>query len=184
MRSAILLVTSLLAMAALADPGTGRISVKEDEFSGSSTVILDELKLQGELDFTAFLATKIEGRKTDPVLAGLFGKLSGVAVQFTSSNQKWRFLQCHTLNWLADGDRISSATKHDGTLGSGYVLEFVDTTIPFTIFVKMATSKSLRGKLCNTEFEFTTAQIGTLKTFAEQAGIYEAIDAYDRVQKK
>lgn len=181
---AILLITGLLATAALADLSTGRIFVKEDEFAGSSTVFIDGLQLQGELEFTAFLSTKIEGKKIEPALLGVFGEMAGVAVKLTSSNNKWRFLQCHTLDWLADGERINSTTRHDGRVGNGHVLEFVDTNIPFRKFACMATASNLRGKLCNTEFEFSPTQIGTLKAFAEQAGIYEAIEAYSRAQKK
>jgi hypothetical protein len=71
----------------------------------------------------------------------------------TTSSDEWQYLDDHDLDGLCDGEKIAFETpSHDGTVGDGYVLEFMWTTLPKGQLSKLGNCKELDLRLGITEF--------------------------------
>ena len=47
----------------------------------------------------------------------------GLIIMF--ENESWEYLRCNTVNFLIDGERLAPSIIYDGTVSSGYVLEYI-----------------------------------------------------------
>lgn len=170
MRIATLLIVFLLSSGCLAvaqntiNPD-GKIEHKHDEFKGVSTVWAKDIELKDAstlltngLTLDAFLITKISNAPVKPEVIFLMIK---------TTSRDWQYLECHSLDFLADGDPIhADKVTHDGSVGRGYVLEFISANIKPGNLLKIANSQVVRGRLCNTEFALTPAQISKFRELA------------------
>jgi len=144
----------------------GHITENYDKFTDYTTVKIEHMIIKktshgyNGLELTAY-ADKDKFSKSHVVLISLMSQSSG-----------WKYLKCHRLIILADGDPVTfHKTKHDGNVGSGYVLEFISLTLKSKEFLKMANSKTLEGRLCRDEFSFTLEQIDQFKKLATMANL-------------
>jgi hypothetical protein len=87
-----------------------------------------------------------------------------VYINFYSQSKDWEYLECHDVNILADGKRISIIkTTHDGHVGEGYVLEYVDSIISWDEVKKLSSAKNVEVQICNTEFVLSPKDMANLK---------------------
>ena len=85
----------------------------------------------------------------------------------SASSNSWQYLECHSLNFLVDGQPVPAGdTEHDGTVGLGYVIEYVRFHAPLNLVERMAQARSVEGKLCNTEFTFKPETLRLMRDFA------------------
>lgn len=137
----------------------GKVTTKEDEFTGTKSVVLDGLDLGSQLRAVAF------------ALPG--GTV--VRLQITAWNTEWAYLKCHSLDWQLDGrPQPGPPTSHDGDVNSspsGGVYEYISQNIPFKLFRRIAQASTVKARLCNHVLEFTPQQISSLRVFADTVGI-------------
>lgn len=135
-------VAMLLVFVAWAVSAFAQVSVEYDEFRHVTVV-----KLAPELGLRvpAFRALAVkETVSRNPAR-------SYITIGFVSHSEDWQYLKCHHLLALADGTAVElGESKHDGSVGEGYVLEFVDVHINLATLTQLANAKEVRFKLCNT----------------------------------
>lgn len=85
----------------------------------------------------------------------------------SSSSDGWDYLECHPLAFLVDGQAVDAGeTEHDGTVGRGYVLEYVKFIAPLALIEGMGRARAVEGKLCGTEFTFKPETLRLMRDFA------------------
>jgi len=94
-----------------------------------------------------------------------------VILRIVSHSEDWEFLRNSRLIFIADEEKIDLGDlERDGTVGSGYVLEFLNTMIPAKTFLKIINSKTVQGQLFHIEFHLSEEQLEALRDFA--SGLY------------
>jgi hypothetical protein len=87
---------------------------------------------------------------------------------FVLKTSSWAYLRCHSIHCLADGKPVElPPSKHEGTVGRGFVVEHISITIPFNIAEQLSKCEKVEFKLCNTEFTLTKEEVQDLRTFVE-----------------
>jgi hypothetical protein len=92
---------------------------------------------------------------------------------FISSNESWRYLTCHSVYLLIDGKPFRSIkTQHRGSVGRGYVLEFIKTDLTFEEIKEISKATKVEFKICNDVWELARfpasarpSNLDDLKTF-------------------
>ena len=83
------------------------------------------------------------------------------------SSDSWQYLKCHSLNFLVDGQPVPvGETDHDGSVGRGYVIEYVRFQAPLSLIERMGQARSVEAKICNTEFTFKPETLRLMRDFA------------------
>ena len=90
-----------------------------------------------------------------------------VGVTFYRTGESWAYLKCNHVHFLADGERLSPDTDHDGSIHSGSVAEYVSMTIPKAYLRKLASSAEAKVRICDDETVFSD---GVKQTFAKFIG--------------
>ena len=92
---------------------------------------------------------------------------TSVRVMLSSTSRSgWKYLKCHSLSFLVDGQPYSVAgEKHDGNVGTGYVSEHISFDVPRALVEDMGRGRVVEGQLCNTEFTFTPNTLGHVRSF-------------------
>jgi len=159
-QSMLLLAVSFALAATQVQAGAshGSVTAEQDEFDEYPIVTAKGIKLSAGLELWG-VATQ--------------GGSSGAYLVLQAKADSWQYLRCNSLTLLADGTRLRVETTHDGTVGRGYVLEYVSFTLKAPDLRKLAHASTLKGKLCNTVFGLSPAQIGTLKKFYETSALRE-----------
>ncbi len=88
-------------------------------------------------------------------------------INLQSSADSWRYLQCHHTGWLVDDKPFQLPQPiHDGSVGSGYVLEFL-IIAPVTLkqIEQLARAKKVEFKVCNDEYTATTNEMDDFRVF-------------------
>ncbi len=70
----------------------------------------------------------------------------------TATSKTWRFLKYHRVVFLADGKRIEPKTDHDGTVGTGYVLELIQMRLSVAELAALTAAPFVEGKLGTSTF--------------------------------
>lgn len=90
-----------------------------------------------------------------------------VQIGVTSKTEDWQYLTSHSLNLIVDGEPMSlGEMSHDGSVGSGYVLEFMWVSIPVAKFRKIANAAKVEAQLFSTEFVFPDEVLKGMKEMA------------------
>lgn len=92
-----------------------------------------------------------------------------VSFSLVSTSGDWRYLKCYSLSLLLDSlISMHPITKHEGDVGRGYVIEFVNSRFPINEFLQIVNAKKVEGKLCNTEFLLSSEQLEALRDLASR----------------
>ncbi len=107
-----------------------------------------------------------------PTLIGTFAgdKLvtspTTISLLFQKTSPDWKYLQCFGTDFLLDGRPFSlGEPTHDGRVGAGYVLEFIQFTVGFTRIVELASAHTVEVKICNDEFRLSAQEMSIIKDF-------------------
>ena len=161
----IVLSLSLLVMVACSVHPT--VNVKRDEFAQTTTVYLENV----ELLFNAY--SHLTGGPTSLKLSFLrmiAPQYSPVQLVFASWSDDWVYLRCHDLYWLINDVSVRVETKRQpGSVRGRYVHEFITTEIPFETIENMVNARSVRGRLCTTEFKLSPEHLSALGQFVTSA---------------
>ncbi len=82
----------------------------------------------------------------------------------------WRYLTHHPVTFLVDGARFKYRPEHDGTVGNGYVLEFLWIHPSKEQFLKMVYAKKLQVEVGLDQFDLRGTRLDALKDFASYWG--------------
>jgi hypothetical protein len=132
---------------ALACGGAGRqvgYRAEYDEFTRSSSEIV-EFNLWSESPFA------VPG---GPGYLLRVGRADSAVLSFTIDHDgSWRYLTCHRVDILADGEPVQLApSSHDGRPRAGGVVESISTEMPIASVVQLAGAQRIRVRICNDEF--------------------------------
>jgi len=165
MKALVLMLSVLVIVGCSATPLT--VTTKRDEFAKTTTVSLENVSLLFNPDAgltggpTSLKLTFF--RMIDP-------SYSPVRLVFASWSDNWVYLTCQDLYWLID-DRsvLVRARREPGSVGGDNVDEFISAEMPFEAIESMANAKSVRGRLCSTEFQLSHEQLLALRQFVSSA---------------
>lgn len=134
------------------------VKVKADRFTKTTTIstVPQAQSSDGQPALTV-MATLTEGKTT----AGL--------LLVSSSSKGWRYLNCNSTAWLVDDEPFPMPSgKHDGSVGRGYVLEFLNIS-PITGMqvAQLGSAKRIEYKVCNDEYLVTPSEMQDLARFHE-----------------
>ena len=138
------------------------ITEEFDRFTSTTNVLLkpDFDEADGEPG-SLFVLYSYEGEGPTPPAT--------VEFSFYSSHDGWKYLKCHSLYFLLDGEKqMAVDTDHRGNVGKGYVTEFVSATFTLKDFLAIVNSTKVEGRLCNDEFKFSLNQMSALRDFASR----------------
>jgi len=137
------------------------IEIKYDRFKNKTVVRTDPKKTAGTVIQPALvLIGTYDGQTPSRPGECLLG--------FALRSPSWKYLRCHSINCLADEKPVELPhSKHDGSVGRGYVIEHVSISIPFNIVEQLSKCEKVEFKLCNTEFSLSRYEMEDLKTFVE-----------------
>ncbi len=93
-------------------------------------------------------------------------------ITIVSKSDSWEYLECHFVKWLVDDRPLDLGDfEHNGSIGSGYVLEFVTGRLKPTGLEAMTKAQKIEYKICNDVFKLTESEMadvrGLKKTFDE-----------------
>ena len=135
------------------------IQINFDRFS-KKTIVTTEGTSQFldrmEVELTPRWFAKFDGQK--PTLA------PPVSLTFWKKSESWEYLRCNVLAMLVDGSPFPVGTsKHDGTVGSGYVLERISVSLTAANATKLSKANLVEFKICNTEGRFSENDLADLR---------------------
>jgi hypothetical protein len=133
--------------------------VEYDEFDRTTTVALGDRWLVGQLALNGRFVYLGKTPRVPPL----------VLFTLRSQSEEWEYLRCHFVDMLADGTPVRlGKPEHDGHVGNGYVIEFVNFTVAPTQLFRMAAAKQVRGRICNVEFTLSDEDRLALQEFASR----------------
>jgi hypothetical protein len=140
----------------------------EDRFSGKTSVVLEEefgtAKRSSRPSITFITAMRKDG--TAPRML--------VSLAFVSDG--WEYMRCSNVSMLIDGKQVDLPDfEHDGTVGRGYVIEYLKVMTSTDLARKIADAqRSVELKVCNDEFVMPRALITSAKKFVSLVPAVEA----------
>jgi len=90
-----------------------------------------------------------------------------IAIFLNSIADTWRYLMCHRTHWLVDDKPFKlSKAIHDGSTGSGYVLEHVIIRgVTVKQIEQLARAKKIEFKICTDEYVATSQEVEDFRVF-------------------
>jgi hypothetical protein len=147
----------LVALAALAVPAFAQVTVEYDEFKRQTIVTLHAEPLDSAPSLLAIGSKEEVSKKPEE---------KNIILNFVSHSEDWEYLKCHELNALADGQPVElGESNHDGSVGEGYVVEYVGVTINLKTLMKLTKAKEVKFRLCNTVIALSSARHDALVKF-------------------
>lgn len=97
-------------------------------------------------------------------------KIPVIELYFMGSAQTWKYLQCHSVHFLADGKPVDvPEAGHHGEVMSGGVIEMVRMlNIDLETMRKLSEAKLLEYKICADEFKASPMDWENLKGFVSK----------------
>jgi hypothetical protein len=136
---------------------SGKVDVKEDRFTGKTVVDLKSVPVPNGVTIGGFFVN------SEPKLT----------LSLTSGSESWRYLKCHTTDFLVDGAPFNPGTlDYSGTVGTGFVMEFFYYSLSYPSLVKLANAQTVEVKICNDEYRFGQQDINALREFASYYPTY------------
>lgn len=161
---------TVIAFALLAFSLSASASVErtEDRFSGKTSVVLEEefgtAKRSSKPSITFITTLKKDG--TAPRML--------VSLAFVSDS--WEYMRCSNVSMLIDGQSVALPEfEHDGTVGRGYVIEYLKAMTSTDLAQKIAgAQRAVELRVCTDEFVMPRALITSAKKFVSLVPAGEA----------
>lgn len=92
-----------------------------------------------------------------------------VYMSFISSSKDWQFLSVRVVEMVLDANqRARFDATRDGQVGSGFVIENIDTILTLTQFLPIVNAKQVDVRIGSVEFALTAAQLEGLRDLASR----------------
>lgn len=136
----------LLAACASTFSDGGTVATERDEFTGATTVVLEDMLIPGPG----------RGVLYSVMLISVPGSNHARFRLKSYSEYGWKYLHCHQLAFVADSKPLEVGdVDHDGrTAGGRTVYEYVSAGIPLETVSALAVGHDSRGRICNDQFTF------------------------------
>lgn len=103
------------------------------------------------------------------MFVGLSTLPGSMAVRFTVFAPTWRYLRCHTVDALVDGEPLTMPEfQHDGETVHGGVTESVIGHFGDGDIETMARARSVRFRVCRDVYELDQQQLRSLRTMLDR----------------
>lgn len=90
---------------------------------------------------------------------------------FLSRYSGWRYLNCHSVNWLVDKQPIAlPSADHRGNVNNGTLLEFISIKLSGSELARLAVGDYVEYRICNDEFALMPDDLDGLKRVAAALG--------------
>lgn len=145
-------------------PEAPEVERNVDEFSGVETVTYQS-------------GVEWEDGRTDP--SRLLIVVAGGRVRLTihGAHDEWRWLRCHSLHLLVDGERVPlGEPDHQGRAASRGVIESVAADAP-NLLQALGEAQSMRARVCNDVFAVPEAFMPHVRHLAELSAFVDASEA-------
>lgn len=84
---------------------------------------------------------------------------------YNPTQSGWRYLKCNHLYFLIDGKRFGPfEARHDGSVGGSIISESMSYDFPPEFFAALKKARTVEGRICNSEFEWTVKQISGVQS--------------------
>lgn len=81
-------------------------------------------------------------------------------------NVSWKYLECHSVAFLADGKPVAvERSSHKGSVRPGFIGETISSTLKPTAVSQLAQAKKVEMQLCHTEYTFDEGDMKVLREF-------------------
>jgi hypothetical protein len=145
----------LTGCAALASAGT--LSRENDPYTGRSSILIDDMHVVGPGRMAHLDAIGVPGSDPgSPVLVSIRTQWTG-----------WHYLECHSFDWLADGQPVphDEPTHHGSVLYGGEVSETVGVHMRVDGLARIGGARVASARICDDEYTFTAAQLAQFAAF-------------------
>ncbi len=148
----------------------GSVSISYDRFKDTTSAVLTGVRIGGALS-TLYLGGLIMGPGQD------LSRAEQALLVFQQSNREWRYLQCHNVDFLIDGEPIGALrTEHGGNVGTAGISQYSRVNVEERVLVymsieqliRLATAEKIEGRLCQTEFNFNDRQRMAIRGLASR----------------
>jgi hypothetical protein len=148
----------------------GKIEEEYDEFKDKKTVKLS----MGLAIYDTTEGSETIGSDTWTLIFSVNKEntsLVGTSFIYRTSDIKWGYLECNTVEWLADGEPVQVVMEsvHKGNVSDG-VTELIISGLKSEDFLKLAKAKVSKGRLCSTDFKLNIDQKNNMLEFAKKSG--------------
>ena len=173
--SALVCCLMMLAQAPRSDPTTETvhaldITTKYDRVN-DDTVMAVEMGtvvriLDGDIDTDLRFYWSWNGREREPAKNS-----DEITIYFISTSDTWEYLKTNGLAILADAFRIKPATKHEGKIKSGYIMESIAASVRFDDLKRISEADSVEFSLGIHEFRLNPQQVSALRDFVSRLAV-------------
>lgn len=155
--------TAMLAALSLACASTAAtVNVERDEFTGQTNVMAEAL--MPPFGFTVRLITTAEAAHA-----------VGASLSFSRPSEHWRYLRCHSVDMLVDGQPLSlGRAEHDGSVYMGGVGETVSVQLTPDALRRVTTAREVRVRVCNDAWTLSDEMLSALHRVGAQLGFSRA----------
>lgn len=94
-------------------------------------------------------------------------KIADLVALFSATSKSWQYLNYSSLILLVDGKPMELPTDHDGTVGSGYVLEQISAPLTAKQVKALAVARVVEGRLGITEFKLSDEQLAAVRAYVD-----------------
>ncbi|MCW9733740.1 hypothetical protein L5B97_09760 [Avibacterium sp. 20-15] len=97
-------------------------------------------------------------------------KVNANLISLIRTGKDWKYLKCHTTNWLVNGKPIQplkNTISTDVKRNPVQVVESIDVVFTNKDMKKFGTASSVEYRVCNDEFKFTSEELKGLKRVIE-----------------
>jgi hypothetical protein len=137
------------------------ISEKYDKFRDTTTLKLAWGKVWGDRSNELELEVTQLFRGSDRT-----GRVGLPSFRFVNDGRdSWRYLTHHPIIFLVDEERMSFDPKYDGSVGDGYVLEFLWVRPSKDQIMKLLSAKRVQVRVGIDQFDLMDSHLDSLKEF-------------------
>ena len=155
--------TTVVAMAAAflccLSPAQAGVTTSFDKFKRETVISLepDKHRIDGTVQLIAYAT----------VGPGPEKQYRGTLVDLVAVNRDWRYLECHSTHWLADGVPVQMPpADHEGRVSGTIVVEGVySLNVSWASLVQIASAKKVEYEICNDEYVLDSVTQAGLRTF-------------------
>lgn len=154
-----MLLALLVSISAVASDLRDEVVVETDRFTGRTKISYQPTPKSDPSGLDLILLSVVEPEK--PLDA------QAVSITLATSSDGWKYLDCHRLDWLADGKPVMVGdAEHEGSvLDGGGVLEMIGVYTDAKRFGQLARAQSVEYRLCNDEVQMSPAHSSAIRDF-------------------
>lgn len=167
------IVAALLATVAAAGHAQN-VTDKIDRFTGEREIAYTSSARPTGLAHPIFTLKGGVGRPD----SGFVVQLVFASIHDRRRGSAWRFLRCHTMDWLVDGQPVAlGPVVHRGDVMRGGVMEFITQQIDEADIARIGRAQQVEFRVCGEEFALHPEEIRAFQIVAEKIGAVPQVNS-------